>query len=197
MSPLPSSGMRRFSLIAAGQLPAGAARVAVAFQAEVDRHGVGSFLLDDLGRFQHVHLVEPQAHLHRQRQRRAAAHGGHHRRQPRQVLQQPGAGAGAHHLGHRAAHVQVDAGVARLGRDDRRGLGQGLGVGAEKLDELRRARRKTGDHLQGAAVAAAQPLGGDHFRDHGAAAADLVHELAQDAVGQPGHGGQDRGVFEG
>ncbi len=56
---------------------------------------------------------------------------------------------------------------------------------------------EAGDHLQGAAVPAAQPLGGDHLRDQQAAAADLVHELAQDPVGQPGHGGQDRGQFQG
>ena len=128
---------------------------------------------------------------------RAAAHGGHHRRQARQVLQQAGAGARAHHLGDRAAHVQVDAGKRRFGGDDGRGLGQGFGIGSEKLDELRRPRFKIGDHFQGAAVPAAQPFGGDHFRDQQAAAADLVHELAQDPVGQPGHGGQDRGLFQG
>ena len=75
------------------------------------------------------------------------------------------------------------------------GLGQRLGMGAEKLDELRRPCLAAGDHLQGAAVAAAQPLGGDHLRHQQAAAADLVHETAQGVVGQPGHRGQDeRGI---
>ena len=98
------------------------------------------------------------------------------------------------HLGHRAAHVDVD--------DVRPGLLQGQGgplfhtglVAAKDLDGGGPFPRPQLQQGGGLFIPIAQGLGADHLSD-GVAAGQLPAHGAEGQVGHPGHGGQgDLGI---
>ena len=109
------------------------------------------------------------------------------------------AGARLHHLGHRAAHVEVDqVGAARGGRG--RGGAHHVGVLAEELDGDRPARALVGvddqQLLEGAPVAVVDGVRGDHLADRQAGAVALGLQ-AHEPVADPGQRREHDAVGDG
>ena len=96
------------------------------------------------------------------------------------------------HLGHRAAHVDVDDVRPGVLGGFGGGLFHGLLIAAEKLDGggvLPLAQLQQGEGLS---VLIAEGLGGDHLSD-GVARPQLPADSAEGKVGDPRHGGQHQG----
>ena len=137
-----------------------------------------------------------RAQLDGHRQPRALARGARHRDGGVGVLDERGAGAGLAHLGHRAAHVEVDEVGAVLGDRGRR-RAHDLGVLAEELDGDRPAGALVGMDAQQLAhrllVAVVDGEARDHLR-HGEPRPVALGLQAHEPVADPGQGREQHPV---
>ena len=136
------------------------------------------------------------AQLHGDRQARALASGARHRHRGVGVLDERRAGAGLAHLGHRAAHVEVDEVGAVLGHRCRR-RAHDVGVVAEELDGDRPARALVGMDAQQLAhrllVAVVDGEARDHLR-HRQPGPVALGLQAHEPVADPGQGREQHPV---
>ncbi len=187
------------------QVPVGVPGVALRASAAVQRDALQADVFGDAADLaaDDVVVVPAGAELAGERDRDGAAHLAEDLRNQGQVAQQTGAAVALDDLLHRAAEVHVDAVEAKI-LDHASGVGQDLGLGAEKLGDDRMFVGlvvevvEAGPPRRLLALGLALGIGDDAVRagelgHDQTAPAQAADEAAKDRVGHARHGGEGDG----
>ena len=162
----------------------------------MDRHHGCAAVLHPLGKVQHVDaaLVPAQAALDGDRHVHRLSHRFHDLSRQLRSTHQAAAVAGIGHLGHGAAHVNVQKVTAGNFQSQHRRLGHDLRVVAEYL-RAADAARIFSQELGAFLVLIHQRPGGYHLR-HGHIRSQLRADGSESPIRNPRHGGEEQGVIQ-